>query len=443
MSSPRYQQIHHDPGPWLLPLGGCGQFGANLTLYGSGGVWIAVDCGIAMQPGEDGRTRTLVPSLAALARLDITLSALLITHGHEDHIGAIPALWRQLNCPIYATAHAERLIRARLPRDKNGPRITVVAPLAPRDIGPFRAEWIPVTHSLPEACGIVLEVAGRRLYHTGDWKLDPTPVVGRTTAVDRLQALGRQGVDVVIGDSTNATVAGASRSEKTVAQALLKQLRPLTGRVVVSCFASNVARLASLRDVARRCGREAALLGPSLTRHAAAARLGDYLTGRDTWLTPWALGFLPRDAQLWVATGSQGEPRAALARLAEGSHPDLALTAGDTVLFSSRVIPGNEAALARVQDRLRAQDIQLIDWQQAPDIHASGHPPQDDLRQLYQWLRPRHLLPVHGELPQQTAHAELARTLGIGSLIPRNGDLICLQAAPARRATTVTGWVSV
>lgn len=443
MPSPRYQQIHHDPGPWLLPLGGCGQFGANFTLYGSQGTWIAIDCGIAMLAGEDGSTRTAVPSLAALERLDIQLSALIITHGHEDHIGAINTHWRQLACPIYATTHAERLIRSRLPRDENGPRLVVVPPLSALDIGPFRLEWIPVTHSIPESCGILIEVAGRRLYHTGDWKLDASPVVGRTTAVDRLQRLGQQGVDVVIGDSTNATVAGGSLSEHQVALALHRLLKPLTGRVVVSCFASNIARLASLRDIARRCGREASLLGPSLERHVTAARFGDYLAATPAFLSHWALGFLPRESQLWIATGSQGEPRSALARLAQQRHPALVLEAGDTVVFSSRVIPGNEAALESLQTQLRSQGVEIIDWQQAADIHASGHPPQDDLRQMYQWLKPRHLLPVHGEVRHQQAHAALAREMGITTLVPRNGDLICLQGTPAVRATTLSGLIDV
>lgn len=436
--SPRYHQIHQDAGPWMLALGGCGEFGANLTLYGSAGVWIAIDCGLAMNTNLAGHTEISVPSLAALDTLDIRVDALLITHGHEDHIGAIPALWRKLKCPIYATAHTHRLISGKLNPNENGPRQITVKPMQTLSIGPFSAQWLPVTHSIPEAQAICLEVAGKRLYHSGDWKLDAQPVVGPLTAQAALQALGRAGVDVVIGDSTNATVAGASRSEQAVASSLMAAMKSATGRLVVVCFASNVARMHSIVAAAERLGRYTGALGRSIDTHVGASRASGYLD-TDTHLMPnWELGFLPRDNQCWIATGSQAEPGSALVRLSLDKHPAFGLEAGDTVLFSSRVIPGHEAALAQLCARLTALGVMIID---DDALHASGHPPVDDLTTLYGWLKPRYLLPVHGEERHQKAHLQLGRELGMAGVVPKNGDLISLAGKPYVAASTAVGKV--
>jgi len=422
-----------------LPLGGCGQFGANFTLYGSEGVWIAIDCGLSLSHLPDQPMQAAVPSLQALEKLDIQLSAVLITHGHEDHIGAIPALWRRLRCPIYATPHAIRLISAKLNPDENGPRLVTVKPLQPISIGPFSVEWIPVTHSMPECHGIYMQVAGKNLYHTGDWKLDPAPVIGELTAVARLKAIGKAGIDVVIGDSTNATVEGQSYSEQQVADALIKTFKPLTGRIVAACFASNVARICSLVQAGSRHNRHTTVLGRSLERHIGASRAGQYVTPNTRLLSNWEMDYLPRDEQLWLATGSQGEPRAALDRLAKDNHPALSLEAGDTVLFSSRVIPGNEVLLSRITASFAARGINIVDTEAVPDIHASGHPPQEDLRTLYNWLKPRYLLPVHGEVRHQQAHLALAKGMDMQGLVPRNGDLISMSGQPFVAATTVSG----
>ena len=434
--SPRYHHIHQDIGPWMLALGGCGEFGANLTLYGSAGVWIAVDCGMAMNSNEAGITEVSVPSLAALDKLDIRIEALLITHGHEDHIGAIPALWRKLSCPIYATAHTHRLISAKLNPNENGPRQIMVKPMQTVSVGPFSAQWLPVTHSIPEAQAICLEVAGKRLYHSGDWKLDAQPMVGPLTAQAALQQLGRAGVDVVIGDSTNATVAGSSRSEQEVAQSLAKAMKTASGRLVVVCFASNVARMHSIVAAADRVDRYSGVLGRSIATHVGASRASGYLD-TDTQLLPnWELGFLPREQQCWIATGSQAEPGSALVRLSMGNHPAFGLQAGDTVLFSSRVIPGHEQALEQLCQRLRELGVHIID---DDTLHASGHPPVEDLTTLYGWLKPRYLLPVHGETRHQEAHMQVGRTLGMDGIVPRNGDLISLTGKPFIAGSTVVG----
>ena len=433
MPAPRFDQLHRQPGPYFVALGGAGMFGANLYLYGSGGEWIAIDCGLALESTASGENRVSVPSIEALEKYDIKISALLITHGHEDHIGAIPQLWRRLDCPLYTSPFTARLIRNKLGKNLDWPPLREIRPLEPIGLGVFQAEWIPVTHSIPEAHAIVLQVAGKTLYHSGDWKLDPQPVVGELTAKERLQAIGRAGVDVVIGDSTNAPTPGASRTEAAVQNGLSDAIRPCSQRVVVTCFASNIARLHSLAEIAFDTGRYAGLLGRSLVNMHSVGRSHGYLRARPGFIGPWELGFLPRDQQLWICTGSQGEPAAALGRLASGGHPQLTLESGDTVLFSSRLIPGNEEPLARIRRSLQQQGVIVIDDDMAP-IHASGHPPQEDLRQLYDWLKPRYLLPVHGENYHQQAHMEFARGLGIGGMVPANGDLIDLSERPRRVA---------
>ena len=433
MPAPRFEQLHRQSGPFFVALGGAGMFGANLYLYGSGGQWIGIDCGVALESTASGDNRVSVPCLSALAKHDIQLSALLITHGHEDHIGAIPFLWRELGCPLYASPFTAQLIRSRLAPNLDWPTLYEIRPLQAIGLGNFQAEWIPVTHSIPESHGILLQVAGKRLYHSGDWKLDAQPLVGELTAEGRLRAIGREGVDVVIGDSTNAPNSGASRSEAAVQDGLSDAIRGCHGRVIVTCFASNLARLHSLAEIAMDTGRYAGLLGRSLLRMHSHGRAHGYLRSRPGFIGAWELGFLPREQQLWICTGSQGEPTAALGRLASGNHPQLTLEAGDSVLFSSRLIPGNELPLERIRQQLQGQGVHIIDDDMAP-IHASGHPPQDDLRQLYDWLRPRYLLPVHGEPYHQQAHMDFARRLGIAGLIPSNGELIDLSGQPCRIA---------
>ncbi|QIB50381.1 ribonuclease J [Pseudomonas sp. OIL-1] len=442
MSAPRFDQLHREPGPFFVALGGAGMFGANFYLYGSAGEWIAVDCGFALQSAPGGATQVSIPDVGALERHDIKLSAILITHGHEDHIGAIPYLWRQLDCPLYASPFTARLIRNKLDPALSWPTLREIKPLQPVGIGAFQAEWIPVTHSIPESHGIVLDVAGKRLYHSGDWKLDPQPVVGGLTAQGRLQAIGRSGVDVIIGDSTNAPTAGASYSEASVQNGLLDTIRACPKRVIVTCFASNLARLHSLAEIAFDTARYAGLLGRSLLTMHRAGRAHDYLSARPGFIDPWELGYLPREQQLWICTGSQGEPAAALGRLASGSHPHLSLEEGDTVVFSSRLIPGNEESLAAIKSGLKEQGVTVIDDDMAP-IHASGHPPQDDLRQLYGWLNARYLLPVHGEPYHQQAHLKFSRSLGLSGLVPANGDLIDLRGRPCKVAQMSTGLVEI
>jgi len=434
----RYHLAHVARGPFMVPLGGCGQFGANLTLLGSGGRWIAIDCGLSTGTTHGTMSRS-VPSLQALEQLDIRLEALLITHGHEDHIGAIPYLWTTLNCPIYATPYTLRLIQNKFSDHPVWPDLRQIHPLTSTEIGPARVEWIPVTHSIPDSHGLLIELGGRRIYHTGDWKLDSFPVVGALTAETRLKQIGREGLDVVIGDSTNATVRGASRSEQAVAEALRPVVAQASGRLVAACFASNVARLVSLVTAGQRAGRRAALLGRSLDRHVATSRFCDYWDRNLPLLRDWELGYLPREEQLWLVTGSQGEPGAALHRLAQDRHPVVSFEAGDTLLLSARTIPGNEASVRAVIAMCQARGVQVLSAEDYPELHASGHPTQHDLETLYCWLKPTIVIPVHGEQRHQQAHASLAEQMGASTALPINGDVLDLSARAEIRLRVPAG----
>ncbi|MDR9467281.1 ribonuclease J [Marinospirillum sp.] len=438
MQKPSPQLLHQQSGPFFLALGGAGEIGANLYIYGCQGYWIAVDCGQGFRSTPGGETQTVVPNIQALEDNGIKIQALLITHSHEDHIGALPWLWKRLNCPVYASPFAAGLIEKRVDLGNSKLQIHLIQPLKPYSFGPFQAEWIPVTHSIPEAHGIYLQAGGRKLYHTGDWKLDPNPVVGHLTAIERLQEIGNNGLDLVIGDSTNAPNPGHSESELQVQEGLHRLISPLPGRVLVTCFASNVARLSSLGTLARKTGRHLTLLGRSMERIHGLAKSLDYLPNFPTLIPPRDIGYLPRHEQMIVCTGSQGEPKAALARLAQGSHRQLELEEGDRVVFSSKTIPGNEEAVERLHAQLKHRGVELLTSDHGL-IHASGHPAQDEIRQLYSWLKPKHLLAMHGEYRHQAEHCELAKALDISARVPFEGEIYDLSALPRLAAKVTSG----
>ncbi|SFB89670.1 ribonuclease J [Marinospirillum celere] len=438
MRKPSRQLIDQQEGPFFLALGGAGEIGANLYIYGSQGYWLAVDCGQGFRATPGGETQTVVPDLKALEDNGINIQALLITHAHEDHIGALPWLSKKLNCPIYASPFSRALIEKKLESSNHQPSLQTIRPLVTYSFGPFKAEWIPVTHSIPEAHGIYLQAAGRTLYHTGDWKLDAEPLVGHKTAVARLQEIGQQGLDLVIGDSTNAPNPGHSASEASVKDNLYQVIQKLPNRVLVTCFASNVARLSSLGKIAQMTGRQLVVLGFSMEKFIRLGRQLNYLDDFPTLIPARDLGYLPRQEQMILCTGSQGEPRAALARLAAGSHPHLELEAEDQVIFSSKTIPGNEDAVARLHAQLTTRKIDITTEANAP-IHASGHPYQDEIRQLYTWLKPKHLLAMHGEYRHQSEHCQLAKTLDINARVPEEGDIYDLSALPRLVAKVHSG----
>lgn len=407
----------------ILPMGGCGEVGMNLTLYGYLDSWIAVDCGMLIRQDLDGNPLQ-VPDPQAIKALNLTPEALIITHGHEDHIGAVVWLWPHWGCPIYATPLAAAMLRARF--SEQGLATSSIKVIEPSDAchtDTFNVRLLPVPHSIPESCALLIEAGSRRVLHTGDWKLDPKPVIGSPVDEQLFRSLAP--VDLVVGDSTNANVPGHSHSEHEVAQALIDTISECEGRVVVSCFASNLARVLSIARAAARCNRRVSLLGRSMERMVALARQLDYLDDFPPLVPVNDLGYLPPEEVLVIATGSQGEPRAALSRLAQGRHPHFELTTGDSVIFSAKAIPGNEHLIERLKKGLARFDVRILDEFTHPQLHASGHPAQQELEQLYRWVQPSYLLPVHGEPVHQAAHIELARGLGItADLVPTNGDVV-------------------
>ncbi|HET7879489.1 MAG TPA: ribonuclease J, partial [Acetobacteraceae bacterium] len=368
----------------FLPLGGTGEIGMNLNLYRCDGKWLAVDCGIGFGGAAHPEVDVMMPDAGYIADRRDDLLGLVITHAHEDHVGAVAWLWPQLRCPVYATPFTAAVLRRKLAEVQllDKVKLTVVAPGAAIELEPFKLRFLPVTHSIPEAQALAIDTPYGVLLHTGDWKLDPSPLIGTPTDESAFAALGERGVLAMICDSTNAMVEGHSGSEAEVRQSLTVLLRGLRGRIGVTCFASNVARVGSVAHAAHAAGRSVALVGRSLRNLDAAARECGYLRDLPPFLTEDDVDDVPDDNLLMLITGSQGEPRSALARIAMDTHPRVALGQGDTVVFSSRVIPGNERAIGTVQDNLVRRGVTLMtDVDHL--VHVSGHPARDELRRLY------------------------------------------------------------
>ncbi len=411
----------------FLPLGGTGEIGMNLNLYRAEGRWLAVDCGIGFGGSDLPEVDVMVPDPAFIAERRDSLVGLVITHAHEDHLGAVAWLWRQLRCPVYATPFAAAVLRRKLAEAQllAEVKLHVVPPGGSFELPPFSLRMIPVTHSTPEAQALVIRTAAGTVLHTGDWKLDSEPTVGPPTDEAAFAALGEEGVLAMICDSTNAMVEGHSGSEGDVRRALSVLIGSLSGRVAVTCFASNVARVESVAMAARDAGRSVAVVGRSLRNLEAAARECGYLRGIPPFLGEDEANEVPDDNLLILVTGSQGEPRSALARIAADSHPRIGLGEGDTVVFSSRVIPGNERAIGTVQDNLVRRGVRLM-TDADHMIHVSGHPARDELRRLYRLVRPRYSVPVHGEWRHLSAHAALAQEAGVTPILLEDGDILSL-----------------
>jgi ribonuclease J len=430
---PKLQQGFSERDPdalYFLPLGGSGEIGMNLNLYGHDGKWLIVDCGVTFgeeehQPGVD----VIMADPAFIVERRDRLLGIVATHGHEDHIGAIPYLWPQLQCPVWATPFTASLLRAKLIEAGLADRVPInIVPMSGRfDIGPFDLELITLTHSIPEPNAVVVRTRVGTVLHTGDWKLDPDPLIGSPTDEDRLRQVGDEGVLAIVCDSTNALRPGSSRSEGELRQSLTELIGRYDGRVAVACFASNVARLATISHAARANDRDVALIGRSLWRIEKAARENGYLGDVPRFLTEDEAGYIPRDKVLLICTGSQGEPRAALARIARDDHPNIVLEEGDVVIFSSRIIPGNEKAIGRLHNALIRAGIEVV-TDEDHFVHVSGHPARDELVRMYQMVRPRVAIPVHGEARHLLGHAELARQCQVQqALVIENGCLIRLD----------------
>ena len=401
----------------FAPLGGVGDIGMNCALYGHAGRWILVDLGVMFGDETTPGIEVIVPDTAAAEAVRDRLDAIVITHAHEDHIGAVPHLWPELGAPVHLTPFSAAFLRRKLQDEGVGSEVPIVEhrPGKRFSVGPFELEYLALAHSIPEPNALVLRTPAGTVFHTGDWKLDPGPVVGDPVDEGILRRLGDEGVAAMICDSTNATIDGASGSEADLLGSLTDLVASRTNRVAFACFASNVARLDTVSRAASANGRSAALVGRSLRRVDEIARQCGYLADLPAFVSEQHASYLPRSNAAMICTGSQGEPRAALARIASGSHPHVALEGGDTLVFSSRTIPGNERAVARLQDKLERMGVEIVTSRDA-FVHVSGHPGRDELRRMYEWIRPNAAVPVHGELHHLRAHARLARDCGIGTV---------------------------
>lgn len=416
----------------FLPLGGCGEIGMNLNLYGCGGKWLMVDLGITFADETAPGVEVVTPDPAFIEERRGDLCGLILTHAHEDHLGAVPWLWPKLRCPVYATPFAAAVLRRKLEERQQEPSGPLhVVPLGGRiELPPFTVELISLTHSIPEPNALAIRTPAGTVLHTGDWKIDPDPLVGGVADEAALRRLGEGGVLALVCDSTNVFVPGESGSESRVRERLIELVARRKGRVAITAFASNIARLKIAADVAKAHGRHLAIVGRSLWRMADAARETGYLGDIGPVLDDFEAAHLPPEKALFLCTGSQGEPRGALARIAAGDHPNVVLGPGDVVIFSSRVIPGNERAIARIQNQLAARGVEVVNDRNGL-VHVSGHPNRDELARMYQWVRPQIAVPVHGELRHLMEHAALAKHLQVphGAVV-ENGQALRLAPGP-------------
>lgn len=416
----------------FAPLGGLGEIGMNAALYGFGPrqrrKWILVDLGVAFAGLELPGIDLIMPDLSFVESIRKDLLALVITHAHEDHVGAIASLWPRLRCPIYATPFTAGLLEARRLGEPGAPKVDlrVITQGSRFELGPFDIEYIAVSHSIPESSALAIRTALGTVLHSGDWKRDATPIVGRPTDEARLRAIGEEGVLALVCDSTNIMREGESPSEADVAATLRELIAGAKKRVAVTTFASNVARLRSVAEAAAACGRTVVIAGRAMERCVQVARECGYLDGLPAFLSMSAYSGLPPDRVVLMATGSQGEPRAAMMRIATDDHPEIKLTRGDLVIFSSRAIPGNEKYVNEIINGLTDQGVKVLTDRDGL-VHASGHPRRGEVAKLYEWIKPRIAIPAHGEAMHLAAHGEFARALGVPHVAKaRNGDVVLL-----------------
>jgi ribonuclease J len=416
----------------FAPLGGVGEIGMNLALYGFGDErrrqWIIVDFGVAFAGEDLPGIDLILPDIRYLVEQRKNILGIVLTHAHEDHFGALLDLWPRLKLPVYATPFTAALLQAKRESEPGAPQIPVtIVPLGGRfTLGPFDIELVSMAHSIPESNGLIIRTPLGAVLHTGDWKIDPTPLIGVPTDEAKLRALGDAGCLALIGDSTNAVREGRSPSERDVAANLAELIRTAPRRVAVTTFASNVARMRAVAEAAAACDREVVLVGRSMERIAQVARETGYLDGIREFRSVDIYGHLPPDKVVALCTGSQGEARAALSRIAADDHPDVALSRGDRVIFSSRAIPGNEKLIVKVINGLVTQGVEVF-TDRTHLVHVSGHPRRAELDDMLSWVRPQIVVPVHGEALHMAEHAALARSKGIEQVLTcRDGDLVRL-----------------
>lgn len=416
---------------YFIPLGGSEQFGVNLNVYAYKGRILIIDCGIGFADERFPGIDLLLPDPAFLEKNQDKIEGLIITHAHEDHVGAVAHLWPRLQCPVFcspftAAVLKNKLTEKRLQRDVN---VQIIRPGKNlKELGPFRIGAINVTHSIPDTRALVIETDLGKVIHSADWNLDPAPVQGKPTDEERFIELGEKGVLAYIGDSTNADIPGRSKSESEVEKGLEELFSELTGTIAVTMFASNIGRLRSVALAAKAAGRTTALVGRSLNNMYGCACSCGYMESIPEFIDIKEIKNVAPSKLVIAVTGSQGESRAALARISKGEMRDVKLGEGDTVVFSARPIPGNEKDINNVKNNLVAGKVQVISSGETEHlIHTSGHPHQDEILSMYEWLKPEIVIPVHGERMQLEAHGNLAREHGIKNVIvPQNGSIIRL-----------------
>ncbi|WP_428481780.1 ribonuclease J [Pyruvatibacter mobilis] len=421
----------------FLPLGGTGEIGMNFNLYGYGPPtdrkWLAIDLGITFPDGREPGIEVIMPDPLYIEGEKENLLGLVLTHAHEDHIGAVAHLWERLECPVYATPFTAAMLRGKLAEHGllNDVPLHEIPLGGELQLGPFDLQFVTLTHSIPEPNAIAIRTPLGNVMHTGDWKIDDEPIVGEVTDAATLKAFGDEGVRAIVCDSTNVLSPGRSGSEADVRKNLTALIGTLKGRVAVTTFASNLARLQTIMEAAAANDRSTVLVGRSMHRVTAAARETGYLKNVPTPVAEEDAGYLPPENVLFLCTGSQGEARAALSRIAEDSHRYISMGEGDTVVFSSKIIPGNELPIFELQNRLAERGIDVL-TEKDHDVHVSGHPCRDELAQMYQWIRPELAIPVHGEPRHLLAHAELAEELQVPEqLVLRNGLMARIAPGPA------------
>ncbi|HEX2801461.1 MAG TPA: ribonuclease J, partial [Phenylobacterium sp.] len=413
------------------------EIGMNFNLYGFGPAhdrkWIVVDLGITFGDQTTPGVEVILPDPAFMEENAHRLLGIVLTHAHEDHIGAVAWLWPRFKAPIYATPFTAFILREKL-REKgllDEAQITIVPLSGTIELGPFSLELITLTHSIPEPNGLAIRTPLGTILHTGDWKIDPDPLLGGITDADAIRRLGDEGILAMVCDSTNVFVDGHAGSESEVRDTLIPLIGSLTGKVAVACFASNVARMDSIARAAEANGRRVCLVGRSMHRMSSAAKSVGLMEGLAPFIPHNEAGKFPANKILYLCTGSQGEQRAALSRIADGTHPHVNLGANDSCVFSSRIIPGNEIPIRNLQDKLADRGVRLYTERDHPGIHVSGHPCRDELAEMYRWARPRIAVPTHGERRHLLEHAAFARDLQVPQQVtPRNGDMVRL--APGR-----------
>lgn len=416
---------------YFCPLGGSEEFGVNLNLYVCNGEYLAIDCGIGFADDRYPGIDLLLPNPALLEEHKENLAGMVITHGHEDHVGAIAYLWDRLECPIYTTPFTAEVLRRKMEEQghDNVP-IHIIKPDCTANIGSYKVTFIPVSHSIPDSCSLFIETQHGNILHSGDWNLDPAPIIGQKTEKSKFTAIGDKGVLAYVGDSTNAQVDGFSGSEADVAKGMAEEFKKHHGKIAVTIFASNIGRLVSIAKAAKETGRSVVLIGRSLHKMVACAYACGYLDDAiPDFVNEDDIEHIPDENLVMVVTGSQGEHRAALARISRGEHRNARLKRGDTVIFSSREIPGNERRINTVKNDLIAAGVHIV----TPDdtahkIHVSGHPCKDEISTMLQWVRPKCVIPVHGERIQLDAHAKISKDGQIANaIVPSNGSVIRLS----------------